>query len=185
MSAAPALLLKSDLFGSVYRVSASDGRYVVVRDLGAARRGLRWLARALARREARALRRLAGIEGLPALLHADGERIERSWIDGRPMQLARPRDPAYFRAAARLLRRLHAQDVAHNDLAKEPNWLVTPAGSPALVDFQLAICSRRRGRLFRALARDDIRHLLKHKRTYLPERLTARERRILATPSLP
>jgi hypothetical protein len=41
-----------------------------------------------------------------------------------------------------------------------------------------------RGALARALGHDDIRHLLKHKRTYLPERLTARERRILATPSL-
>jgi hypothetical protein len=75
--------------------------------------------------------------------------------------------------------------VAHNDLAKEPNWLVTPAGHPALVDFQLALVSRRRSRLFRALAHDDIRHLLKHKRSYCPGRLTRREQHILATPSLP
>ena len=34
------------------------------------------------------------------------------------------------------------------------------------------------------LAHDDLRHLLKHKRTYLPHRLTAREKRILAQPSL-
>ncbi len=32
-------------------------------------------------------------------------------------------------------------------------------------------------------AREDIRHLLKHKRTYCPDRLTARERAILASPS--
>ena len=100
------------------------------------------------------------------------------------MQLAKPRDPGYFRAAARLLRRLHAGNVIHNDLAKETNWLVTPDGQPALVDFQLAMTLVRRGALARALAHDDIRHLLKHKRTYLPELLTARERRILATPSL-
>jgi hypothetical protein len=49
------------------------------------------------------------------------------------MQLAKPRDPAYFRAAAQLLRRLHAANVIHNDLAKETNWLVTPDGRPALV----------------------------------------------------
>jgi serine/threonine protein kinase len=101
------------------------------------------------------------------------------------MHLAKPRDPAYFRAAARLLRRLHTARVIHNDLAKETNWLVTPDGRPALVDFQLAVTSgRQRGALARALAHDDIRHLLKHKRSYLPERLTAREKRILATPSL-
>ena len=42
----------------------------------------------------------------------------------------------------------------------------------------------RRGALARALGHDDLRHLLKHKRSYLPERLTAREKKILATPSL-
>src|SRR5690606_13979058 len=66
---------------------------------------------------------------------------------------------------------------------KEPNWLVRADGSPALVDFQLALVSRRRGRLFRMLALDDLRHLLKHKRTYCPHRLTSRQRRLLATPS--
>jgi hypothetical protein len=100
------------------------------------------------------------------------------------MQVARPRDPSYFRAASRLLRRLHAANVIHNDLAKETNWLVTPEGLPALVDFQLAMTLTKRGPFARALGHDDLRHLLKHKRTYLPELLTARERRILATPSL-
>ena len=41
-----------------------------------------------------------------------------------------------------------------------------------------------RGALARALGHDDLRHLLKHKRTYLPERLTAREKRILTKHSL-
>ena len=99
------------------------------------------------------------------------------------MKLARPRDPRYFREALRLLRRLHARDLTHDDLAKEPNWLVTPDGLPALVDFQLARHAPGRGRLFRMLAHDDLRHLLKHKRQYLPERLTARQRAILARPS--
>jgi hypothetical protein len=73
----------------------------------------------------------------------------------------------------------------HNDLAKEPNFLVTADGRPAIIDFQLAWFCPRRGRLFRLLAREDLRHLLKHKRTYCPQFLTARERRILASPSWP
>ncbi|HEX9706641.1 MAG TPA: hypothetical protein VGA24_03290, partial [Steroidobacteraceae bacterium] len=100
-----------------------------------------------------------------------------------PMQVARPRNAGYFRAARRLLSAMHRRGIAHNDLAKEPNWLVTPTGSPALVDFQLALVAPRRGRVFRALAREDIRHLLKHKRSYCPQLLTARERRILAKPA--
>jgi len=87
--------------------------------------------------------------------------------------------------AARLIRKLHTAGVIHNDLAKETNWLVTPDGHPALVDFQLAMTlGSTRGALARALGHDDLRHLLKHKRSYLPEKLTAREKRILAKPSL-
>lgn len=175
--------LKQDLFGTVDRVERPGAGAAVRRDTRSAHPGLRWLARRLARREARALCHLAGVAGVPRLLSNAAGVLERSWIEGMPMQQARPQDPAYFREALRLLRALHGRDLVHNDLAKEPNWLVTPEGRPALVDFQLASAWRHRGRLFRLLAHDDLRHLLKHKRTYLPQRLTARERRILATPS--
>ena len=177
--------LKSDLFGTVTRVARADTNesWVVERDTRAARWWARPLARHLATREAKALRALAGISGIPIFRSFERGVLVRSWADGDPMQRARPRDPRYFAEAFALLRRVHRAGVAHNDLAKEPNWLVTPAGHPALVDFQLALISRRRSRLFRTLARDDIRHLLKHKRSYCPEHLTARERRILATPA--
>jgi RIO-like serine/threonine protein kinase len=175
-------LLKSDVFGRIRRVGN-----VVIREADHARPWARALARHLMRREHRALSRLAlgtGIEGIPRVLDFEDMRLTRSWIDGAPMQLAQPRDPAYFRAALRLVRRLHAANVIHNDLAKETNWLVTPDGRPALVDFQLAMTLTRRGPLARSLGHDDLRHLLKHKRSYLPDRLTAREKRILTRHSL-
>lgn len=158
-----------------------------MREADHARPWARALARHLLRREYRALSRLAlgaGIEGIPRVHNLDAMQLTRSWIDGAPMQIAKPRDPAYFRAASRLLRRLHAANVIHNDLAKETNWLVTPEGRPALVDFQLAMTLDKRGALARALGHDDLRHMLKHKRTYLPDALTAREKRILAKQSL-
>jgi RIO-like serine/threonine protein kinase len=176
-------VLKQDLFGIVIAIDDERAR-VVVRDTSCARGGLRWFARYLARREARALRVLDGLPGVPRLLNADRRRLTREWIDGQPMHYARPRDRHYYRSALLLLRRIHRHGVAHNDLAKETNWLVTPDGEPALVDFQLALCSRGRGRFFRMLAHDDLRHLLKHKRTYLPQLLTQREHAILAKPSL-
>ena len=179
------LELKRDHFGAVFLVHDAAGRPLhVCRDTRLARAWAAPLARWLARREARALTRLAGLDAVPPLIAYRAGMLTRGWIDGVPMQRARPADPAYYRAALHLLRRLHARRVVHNDLAKEPNWLVTTAGAPALVDFQLAWTARRRGRLFRALAHDDLRHLLKHKRSYLPARLSARERRILATPSI-
>lgn len=174
--------LKSDLFGSVWR-GGERGREFVLRDTGSARWWLAWLARRLCRREARALARLDGIIGTPRLVAIEADGLRREWIEGRPMQVAQPRNADYYRAARRLVSSLHRRGVAHNDLAKETNWLVTPTGLPAIVDFQLALVSRRRGRLFRSLAREDLRHLLKHKRSYCPDCLTARERRILARPA--
>ena len=175
-------LLKRDLLGSVSRLHdpASPGRAPSVeRDTSSAAWWLRWLARRLAAREALALEVLQRIPGVPRVEAWDGRRLRRTWLAGAPMHRCPPGSQAYFRDALRLLRRLHAAGVLHNDLAKEPNWLVTPEGSAALVDFQLAMRPRRRGRLFRALAYDDLRHLLKHKRTYSPERLTARQLAIL------
>jgi len=174
--------LKTDLFGRVdlWRTGRPDAPLAVRRDTTAARWWTRWIAVWLASREARALRALDGLTGVPRLLAWRDGILTRTWIEGRPMQEARPAVAAYFRAARQLVRDMHRRGVAHNDLAKEPNWLVTGDGRPAVVDYQLATVRRRPGRFFRTLAREDLRHLLKHKRTYCPERLTATDRRLLA-----
>jgi RIO-like serine/threonine protein kinase len=177
-------LLKKDLFGEIRR-TGGPAECRIVRDAATAAPWLRWLARRLLRREAQVLAALAGIDGIPELHEVTRDRLVRGYVDGEPLHRARPEDPAYFAAAARLLRQLHRAGVAHNDLAKEPNLLVRPDGKPAFIDFQLGLFAPRRGRLFRMAAYEDIRHLLKHKRTYRPDRLTRRERTILAAPSLP
>jgi hypothetical protein len=175
-------LLKHDLLGSITTIER-DGTLIVVRDTGTAPWWLAPIARHCARREAAALGALAKLPGLPELLALGPRRLERTFIAGEVLDRAMPASRAYFREALRLVRRLHARGVAHNDLAKEGNWLCTPAGSPAIVDFQLALRSPRRSRLFRVLAREDLRHLFKHKRTYAHWHLTARQRAMLATPT--
>lgn len=178
-------ILKKDLFGSVSLQQGPDGPRVV-RSAADSRPWARWLARRLLAREARSLAGLEGIDGVPKLLQVERDSLQRSWIDGAPMHTAGPaQDTAYFRDAARLLSRMHRRCVAHNDLAKEPNWLVTPDGRPAIVDLQLGWYAPRRGLLFRLAGREDLRHLLKHKRTYCPQALTTREREILERPALP
>ena len=183
LQASSSKLLKKDVFGQV-SVSGAQASATVIRDAGSARAGFGWLARRLLAREANALLELDSLDGVPGLVRFAPSRLERQFIDGKPMQDARPADVSYFKAAARLLRRMHRLGVAHNDLAKEPNFLVTPDAQPAIVDFQLATIARRRGKLFRLMAREDIRHLLKHKRTYCADALTARERGILDNPSV-
>ncbi len=174
--------LKRDLFGEVLLQSGPAGP-AVVRNTAVARWWLRPVARRLLNREARALAMLDGIDGVPELLTHERDLLHRSYLDGEPLYQARPRDTAWFNEAARLLRRLHRAGVCHNDLAKEPNLLVRSDGTPGFIDFQLASCSRHRSRLFRVAAYEDIRHLLKHKRTYCPDHLTRREQGILANPS--
>ena len=75
--------------------------------------------------------------------------------------------------------------VTHNDIAKPQNWLMTPEGGAAVIDFQLASVHRRRGLMFRVMAREDLRHLLKQKAAYAPDLLTPAERRMLAQKALP
>ncbi len=176
------ILLKADELGRIEIVERGGVR-MIRRDIAAARWWARLFAHRAAAREARALIRLTDVDGVPTLLGWDGRELLRSYIAGAPMQQAQPRQRGYYRDALRLLARLHRRGIVHNDLAKEPNWLVRADGSPALVDFQIAWTRGRRGRLFRLLAREDLRHLLKHKRTYCAAALSARQRAILQTPA--
>lgn len=180
--------LKADFFSRSDLGAYPEGRgeiAAVRRDVTFARFWTMPLALHLARRERRALRRIAGMADVPLLVYSSPFFTVRGWIEGRPLQEAQPRDPTYYKAARQLLVRLHRTGVTHNDLAKQQNWLMQPDGRPAIIDFQLASVFRRRGWLFRMMAREDLRHLLKHKRTYCPDALTPSERRMLETPSLP
>jgi predicted Ser/Thr protein kinase len=144
---------------------------------------VRWLARRLAAREAATLAALAGVAGVPRLLEFDGAVVRRSFVPGVALHQASAMPTrAYFASALRVLRALHRLGVAHNDLAKEANWLVMPDDGAGIVDFQLATRAPTRTRGFRRRAYADLRHLLKHKRTYQPQWLTQRQLRVLARP---
>jgi acyl-CoA synthetase (AMP-forming)/AMP-acid ligase II len=121
----------------------------------------------------------------PELLWAGRQALVRGFIDGVAMHLVKPAgNVAYFHSAKQALRRLHRAGVCHNDLAKEQNWLVGRDGRAYMTDFQLAACFRKRSRLFRVAAYEDLRHLLKLKRSYAPAALTPKERKIIARKSL-
>lgn len=171
--------LKADSFGRILLME-EDGQRFVRRDLEATPWWLRVPAWWLARREARALTHLDGMPATPRLLAWNGRWLDRSFMAGDAMYQRPPHgDLAYFRAARRLLQQVHRHGIAHNDLAKEANWLVREDGSPALIDFQLAVIGNPRSRWMRLLAREDLRHLLKHKRMYCRQSLTPVEKRLL------
>ncbi|MGI3185138.1 serine/threonine protein kinase [Nioella aestuarii] len=183
----PDTVLKRDVFSETIagHLVEDPSCKVALRKLDGVPIWARPLAWFLARKEIRGLRAVQGIEGTPELLRVDKVGLLRSWSEGTPLQLARPVDPLFYRDAKRLLRQMRRRGVTHNDIAKPQNWLRTPQGRAAVIDFQLASVHRRRGVMFRTMAREDLRHLLKQKRAFAPDLLTATERRMLARKSFP
>ena len=183
----PETVHKRDIFSET--ISGSLEGYpdfpVVLRKLDGVPFYAKPIAWALARKEIKGLRAVQGIEGCPILVRVDNTGLLRNWTKGTPLQLAKPTDPAWYQDAKRLLREMRRAGVTHNDIAKPQNWLMTPEGRAAVIDFQLASKHRRRGKLFRVMAREDLRHLLKQKRAYAPHLLTPSETRMLTQKALP
>jgi len=163
-------LLKADALGRVERVVTADGS-VRVRRVACGGRipGSGLVARALLARERRALAALEGLAGVPRALGGRAGVLERSWIEGAPLSAAEELPADFFDRLDELVRALHARGVCHNDLHKEQNVLVAADGWPALLDFQLASVHRRGSRVFVSRARDDLRHVEKHRRRYTRE----------------
>lgn len=176
MSEVPrAHVLKSDALGRVERAVRADGSVCARRVASGSRIPFSaFVARRLLARERAALRVLEGLDGVPRVDPRceerfevrDGAVLERSWIDGVPLSRASELPEDFFDLLDALVQRMHARGVCHNDLHKEQNVLVRPDGRPALVDFQLASVHGDRGRLFASRAREDLRHVEKHRRRY-------------------
>lgn len=181
------IVLKRDLFSETQKghMAGAPSSPVIRRVVTAAPWWTRPLAWLLARREIAALSAVSGIDGMPQLLEVDRNGLCRTWSEGAPLHLARPADRVWYSDAFRLLRALRRAGITHNDLAKPQNWLVTPDGRAALIDFQLASRHRRRGALYRLMAYEDFRHLLKQMKAFAPELMTPTARRVLARRSAP
>lgn len=175
MTAEPTMvLLKRDALGRVELLEGAAGKVVRRVACGGRVLGSRLVARGLLRRERRALEALAALEEsaagelpVPRLVRGDGgpDRGEllRSWIPGLALHRATELPVDFFDLLDELVCAMHGCGVCHNDLHKEQNILVGEDGRPCLVDFQLASVHRRvpPGR-----AREDLRHVQKHRRRY-------------------
>ncbi len=180
-------VFKRDIFSETVtgHFAGSPDTRIIRRIVSAAPWWAKPVAWLLARREIRALRAVKGIQGAPDLIETDRHGLFRTWTDGAPLHLARPAHAEFYSDARRILRDMRRRNITHNDLAKPQNWLMTPDGRAAVIDFQLASLHRRRNWRFRLMAYEDLRHLLKQKRSFAPHLLTPKEKHILATKSLP
>jgi serine/threonine protein kinase len=147
------------------------------------------LGRWLCRREARFLEQLEGVQGIPQLLglHGPGGLV-REYVPGcnlREFSRTAVVDANFFPRLSAILAAVHERGMAHNDLSKPENVLVTPDGAPVLIDFQIA---RRLlsgpGPIMRAMSRWVIRqmqltdcyHLAKQHRRRRPLDFTPEQR---------
>ncbi len=136
----------------------------------------RWIGRLLGNRERGALRRLAGILGIPreqGPVLVNGQlrpnAVAREFIPGKVLSGERVSDQ--FLAHLRdLLTEVHARGVAYVDLHKSENVLIGDDDRPYLFDFQISylLPAGILGRLpplrwlLTCLQRSDDYHLLKH-----------------------
>ncbi|MEM9318608.1 MAG: serine/threonine protein kinase [Pseudomonadota bacterium] len=180
-------VLKRDALSETFagHAEGEPARKLVLRQLSGLPFWSRWLAWRLARREVRGLAAVQGIVGVPTLIRVDRDGILRGWSEGTPLNIARTADEVWYRDARRLLRDLRRRGVTHNDLAKPQNWLLCPDGGAGVIDFQLTRVHRSRGRLFRAMAYEDLRHLQKQRWRYAKASMGPTAIRIMRTRSGP
>ena len=126
-----------------------------------------FVARLLMARERRALERLAGLGGVPHLILCSREELVRDYQPGVALSATDELAMDFFEQLVLLVRAVHARGVCHNDLHKEQNVIVGADGRPCLVDFQLASVHESGSRTLEARAREDLRHVEKHRRRYL------------------
>lgn len=128
----------------VFRVDHA-GRRWVVKDFASRAWWVRnTIGRWFVRRELASLQRLAGIDGVPPdAFRLDGYALAFGYVDGLNYGKVPVAVPAYFIALEALMRAVHERGIVHLDNRGSGNVLVRPDGSPALIDFQSAVSTRR------------------------------------------
>ncbi len=168
------------------RLIELEGRRIVVKDYaGSATLSKRLVGAFLVRREAAALRRAEGMRNIPRVLARLGAcALMEEYIPSEQItNLDEPElDREFFKRLTEMVRELHRRGVAHGDLEKLDNILITPEGEPALVDFAAAILGG--GNPLAALAlpyvqQSDFRGIYKLKERYAPDLLSEAERKFL------
>lgn len=179
-------LFKNDFFAAtaMYEADAPCARVIVKFQRQAPFLGISmsWVGRFLARREAAALDRLQGIQGVPRIIERVSPTvIAREYVEGHAMRRGE-RVPDDFHAQLRTsIAEIHRQGMAYVDLEKCENVLVSDDGRPHLIDFQIAWNwpASWGGELWpmrairRWLQKGDLYHLIKLQRRTRPDQLGA------------
>lgn len=131
---------------------------------------IKYLHTRMIRHEARVYQRLKHLNGIPACYGLiDNQYLALEFIAGDPIRIKRPvNHERYFKSLFSLIQQMHESGVAHMDLKKKDNLLVTHHDEPCVLDFGAAII-RKNGLhpinhfLYRLAMRFDYNAWAKHK----------------------
>jgi RIO-like serine/threonine protein kinase len=143
---------------------------------------LQWIGRWLCRREMRFYNALSDLPNVPPVLGTVGQTgFVHAYCEGQPLSKHRPVPDKFFDQLLELLRELHNRDIAYVDTNKPENILLGDDGRPHLIDFQISYDLHELGnwflnrRLLKQLQREDLYHILKHKKRLRPDEMTTEE----------
>lgn len=141
-----------------------------------------WIGKWLCRREMRFYSRLSDLPNIPPLLGQVGPTgFVHGFVQGRPLSKERPVPNGFFDQLFALLDELHRRKIAYVDTNKPENILLGDDGKPHLIDFQISYDLHELGdnwlnrRLLLQLQKEDVYHILKHKRRLRRDEMTAQE----------
>jgi len=130
------------------------------------------------------LQKLAGIEGVPAIIgFEDWNCLLLSRVADQGIKAGSDRlDDDFFTELQDIVSRIHRRGVLHLDLGHKSNIMVDAAGRPKVIDFNISLYlpqNRFCRPLFRLLARIDNYSVLRLKHKYRPESTSPEERKAL------
>lgn len=119
----------------------------------------RWMRRRMLRHEYLVYQQLEGFEGAPRCFgFLAGKFLLLEFVEGTTFRQAEIRDrDSFFDQLLALLQELHRRGVAHGDLKRKDNLIVTEGGRPVLIDFGVAAIRKSRWALINHFVFDTLR----------------------------
>jgi hypothetical protein len=141
------------------------------------------LGRWLCDREIRFYEACRDLPNVPAVVGKVGKTgFVHAYVPGRPLSKEHPIPDGFFDELFGLLGELHRRNIAYVDTNKPQNILQGEDGRPYLIDFQISFGLVDFGDNFvtravlRRLQKEDVYHVLKHKRKLRPDLMTEEEK---------
>jgi predicted Ser/Thr protein kinase len=147
-----------------------------------------FIAPILVKREVKVLRHLNGTPGIPKFFgQIDRLAFAIEFVEGRPLAGIHKGEmpPEVFPRMAEVVKGMHERGVAHGDLKRRSNLLLTPENNIFIIDFAASIVAKGpiSRKLMQAIAEIDDKSLPRLKKFVAPELLTEEDKWKLENPT--